>query len=206
MKKLTETSPTYDDSTIQIRLYLRTKGHMIMKKHSVTSPASDDSTMQIRLYLRTKDHMIMKKLSETSRTSKLKNNLQNALIPEAEPTQKKTILFFLPTWQFQESSFSFSKEIPCANTTRYAHDNFSLSTSKPADQRFCADIRMMWKKIRPPHWRKTKWVLHLLFWQCFTGHALTWWWIHPGLVLVQFKCSYSVQQHETCQYDSTYCR
>ena len=35
------------------------------------------------------------------------------------------------------------------------------------------------KKDYTTTWRETKWVLYLLFWQRFTGHALTWWWTHP---------------------------
>ena len=52
-------SPVSDYSTMQMRLHLGTKDHMIIKKLSETSPASDYSTMQIRLHLRTKAHMII---------------------------------------------------------------------------------------------------------------------------------------------------
>ena len=59
-KKVFETSPTSVDSTMQVRIHLRTQGHMIKQHLPVTSPASDTSTVQIRLHLGTKDHMIWK--------------------------------------------------------------------------------------------------------------------------------------------------
>ena len=62
-KKLSWTSPASDYSTMQIRLHLRTKDHMIMKQLPKTYPASDDFTVRIRLHLRTTDHMITKKTS-----------------------------------------------------------------------------------------------------------------------------------------------
>ena len=43
------TPPAPDDSTIQLRLYLRREDHMITINLFATSPAPDDSTLQIRL-------------------------------------------------------------------------------------------------------------------------------------------------------------
>ena len=52
-----------DDSTTNIRLYLRPQNHVNSKKSSMTLLALDDSTNHIRFDLRPKDHMIMKKPS-----------------------------------------------------------------------------------------------------------------------------------------------
>ena len=81
------TQPASDNSSMKIRLHLRTDNHIIMKKISSTQPAAGDPTIQIRPYdyktnlvdstcirwlkrlrSRTDDHMIMKKLSSTQPT------------------------------------------------------------------------------------------------------------------------------------------
>ena len=62
-KKLSETSPASDYSTMQLILRLGTKNNMI-KRVSETSPASDYSSMQIRLHPGTKVHMIIKNLQD----------------------------------------------------------------------------------------------------------------------------------------------
>ena len=68
MKNLPGTSPAPDDSTIWIRVHLRTKWPYFYEKYPKTSPAPEDSTIRIRVHLRTKwpYDSVMNNFPETS--------------------------------------------------------------------------------------------------------------------------------------------